>query len=1094
MPSIARTWLEGLLIPDPAITVDAVDSSLSSYTQAGYEPGAPIPDQVSLMSLRSGFSGRVTDPQQTVGLKLGTGGMPGRAAAFATLAGSQYGMGGPADLRSVIPINGANGGQAQVCLVCLDDRRTMILSRYLTGQVFSRVMDHSAQTLTNTTSLGLIGAEAIAAVGLGGGRALLLVVYDTGVTSLRQVKTYYTTDTGATWTLQATETLPSGIVSTGNVFRIAASLQPDGGAISIVIETIDNSATENYNTLLQYASDDEGFSFTLIDTWEDTDYAPARCSMTVSSHGIHLIGVFSNNSSVSEMCCCTVGSAFEAFRDAGLVELGTTSDYATLSTSGPAWWISDGETGAACDETDHLVAYGRRIDDDNAITALESFDLGSTWANVTGHGGAYERVLHHAEGTTQDDSFMGMCALAQGGRWLVAGIVERGAGAGGMHQRAVMLEAGGWGRVRRSNHDFTAIMWGAPPSGVGYTVALGGSAVADYDSGDSFVNFVAASGEYGRLTLSYGGASDMNEMEVEIRVNSGGSTTSPEVGFRLEAIRSGSKAQVTVAMSSTGVRVYDEMAGAWLAAATALDLTKWTRFHASICYPTSGDARLVLSYQTLEGTSTLAQRGELESLQELMATDLTVDTGSASSFAAGAIGVLGTGTLTGDADVDVRMALVDIDATDLADTEAVHEDEGGLGDLPRDPAVMYLGGRFFPFGVYLAAVDGPGRVGETWQIPAAHRYALANLHAADPDSGSRWRSTQDADDEVIVWDLIGYNAERNAPRPLFGLMFHETNFDQVDVALGDGAGSFTTIGAIRSSDIYGALNLIRNGDIINPGITTPMDERYIHDDQLAGSRVILGNGSSTPVRRILENNGGVWDLGNTTYARLRIDGHLSGDPTNTLVGRIWPKSWAWLFRFDPADDTFHRYVKVTIKGSTSRGVTASAEGYFEAGGIWPGWFYPFAHRASYGDSETHSALQDITSTPDGYDVVTSHSDALRQDLELSWTEGMPEDELYGCGTLEVDPTYQTFATATSGVATDQALSSDLVGILSRCRGAELPVVVVRQWNANEKSFVAPGPYEIMPARITSPVRRERVNGRGVGGVVNVARVNFRRVM
>lgn len=313
--------------------------------------------------------------------------------------------------------------------------------------------------------------------------------------------------------------------------------------------------------------------------------------------------------------------------------------------------------------------------------------------------------------------------------------------------------------------------------------------------------------------------------------------------------------------------------------------------------------------------------------------------------------------------------------------------------------------------------------GDQWQLPVRHTYGLDALDPVLTRSPARsWRSTATTE-QIIAWDL---DYDTSMLSPMIGL--HVQNpLGRTWYLEGSTNGStWTTLATLDAAEGMNGLTFTRSGDTVyqNGGSSASY---VVHADELVGGWAILTSGGTNYAAQILANSSGGW-TGSGKGFQLRLQMPSSGSlPSSGTLAILWPAATrvAW------AVTTLYRYWRVRVAALTLDATTSPQ--YLSASKVVIGPVLPFGLDYSYGRTLALSMQQEITTGRAGQRSVRRLG-APRRAVEFSWIDAIDSIQVFG-----VDPDYLVGVASGSPLALIQEPRM-VEELLLRQRGAKYPVV------------------------------------------------------
>lgn len=412
---------------------------------------------------------------------------------------------------------------------------------------------------------------------------------------------------------------------------------------------------------------------------------------------------------------------------------------------------------------------------------------------------------------------------------------------------------------------------------------------------------------------------------------------------------------VTLRLSSTGARLWDDNAGATLGS----DVTGLTAStHRQWLVWLSG--AYFVAYRDLDSslwTITHTSSGGANATNDATPPVLVSSVRWGSTTGGGTCYWRWVGAFT-SADATVQAALL---PAFLA----------GQRGRPTSTRTQYLSS-----GLGYRSSGAPFFGGDEWQLPVRYDYGLANLDPCVTPSPTRsWRSTATTE-QVYAWDL---GADTSLMSPAVGLTVLNPLGRTWYLEGSTNGSAWTTLATLDAAEGMNGLTFARTGDMVyqNAGSSASY---ACHADELVGGWAVLTSGGGTIyAARILGNTEGAW-IGSGKPLHLRIELPTSGSlPTSGTLAILWPAATrvAW------AVTTQYRYWRVRVAAITLDATTSPQ--YLSASKVIIGPFIPFGQDYSWGRVSAMSPQQVVTTGRGGQRSVQRLGNARRA-AEIQWTD------------------------------------------------------------------------------------------------------------
>lgn len=971
--------LQAVLLHDPLITDDRRDTTHGSYaaTQRGPLPGVAVyqTGDIGVSSATAGNLGptlRVLAMGQqddnAVAVMVDRAGMPGDGCEVVTRvydadAGADVWRAGSTptvlDRMGAPALDRGGDGPRNVDGVRLADGSALVVW-HNSGIIYCRTYDPTtgdwaaaAVTVADhtramdadgamPTAAGIVDDSPVCVERLPSGRLLVAVLVEgPDAAADADLAMHYSDDDGATWiasTLQGYDTpVPSG--ADYDCIEMAHS----GDSVLMLISAVWTDGEQAvHRGWLQYASDDIGGSFRLVQTWNDgnsTDEV-GRPTIVVDNAGRYhvLHHLYTSSYVTSTPQVRSISSPWEPLREVTATQISAGISVSTTDCVG--WAESTGLLWAAWE-------------DGEQIRLARSVDLGQTWTQ-----------LDTALTTTPGLSWSRLLAVPCGGGvlWLVAGT-----GLTRPIQNMSLLQSGGWtmlpqprvgaghpGELRGWDQTWHAVCL---PTVHGWT--LTGTAGTVAISGDYAMTITAGTGYY---SLGLGSISPEVGLSAEIECKT--TTTSSgfpatHVGASLVCSNGSQDIRIDVRLENAAVQLWDLNAGAAVAASAAWDMTERTALRVSIRYRNGTDPEAALyareygsDYWQLLAVGPVVRR--------------TSGAAAASSVAWGNLGTVGSSTwyrvgVSTPAGSGSHTATTDSLAAGVALSQAPYTLPGAW--LPSAPGRLWVTGQ-----TYLQGREGPGRRGDRWEIAPRYRAGLPAVLSRSPQEP--YSSTGAGLAQVVLYEPEPGHLHHPGGTAV-GIGVVGANVRTIDLVGESGAG-LVQICQLDLAAGTTSLGYTRSGDTLRvsgAGIAS-----YLRARDLVGSTVDLGSSKLRTVRRATS---GVWRAGSIGVS-LQLDGVDGTEPTSgtldlwrtqgaavrlgMLTGYQW---WGW---------------RIPVQSTVS--------GRFRVGRVVIGPAVLWGHDPSRGRSVLYETARDVVESPGA--VAGRTLAPMRRVIDLGWREGVPQ--------------------------------------------------------------------------------------------------------
>jgi hypothetical protein len=1013
-PSVLR----GLLVPDPRFKWAAYASASSTLTQAGSRPGVPEAQQDTEMVLEASGS-QASSAQLRV--KTIRGGHPGIDQARLVWKyegdGAEHwrGWDPPASLTGFEFVGHSNtaGKWKHPHALTLSDGTIAVAVGEDTQKTVVWTRDPSTGTWTlhevYDPGAALSYTEPYPClVQLTSGRLLCLFWTENG-TSV-QLRTYYSDDAGTTWLPAQKGCLDTALDATAQL-PLRRRVVELNDQLALFVHVRDIATPEDQ--IWQYASNDLGATFDYVDalTGHNRGYPDA-----VVTDGKILVGYVTNFATTGSSyppAWRELASAFQAISDANSGDLQTDADVMEWATESGGVFNS-GDLAMWVDEDGVVYVMGR----DHASTTFEasvraSYDRGATWADLGGGPAPSAGVSTWIGGDTATYPY-DFAVCAHRGRAFVAHRFAANPGTADDSLAGFWL--GGYTTVCLAQETSTAI---GPNTVAGFTVTW-----LPYDDPANVSGWSATS--TGTSALTSDGlhlTTGVGQTEMRTYANITGTLAQGVTAlFECQLVTNQWRAEIIV---NDGVSVEYEIACLVNAASIALHDSVSGLDVDSVPTTAGVDGKVQILVDVYSGKARMWYRpvgasGDRD-WTEVGATAALTDRGSTT--------VVGHRLRFGQFDSSASYSTMACFSHGAYTEEHLYGQDNYSDLLGRcyTAEPIYVDG-----GTSIRAVDGPTFRNEDWNIDPVYDYGVENVFPdVAPSPRRRWRSTTDASNVEIAWEL---GDEATVPMgALVGIYLGDANFPQCELWGQNGAGIWTKVGDI---DLRAQVNLkwTRNGRVVRPDTTGGSSvSYYLPTNILAGSRLELVTSGGEPapaVRKIETNSAGKWESGSSSLqTRILLEEVDGTEATSGTGAALWIKD---ALAIVPMTATYKRW-KLVIPAHTT------AEGYFELGALVFGAFFPtgsYLMETAWGRGLEWAYDFEVTEGRTGIRNVRALGPARRA-VEVSWVDGVETSPL-----ALSSPNWILGWTSGGAVAVPADMPWSLPGLLDSIHGATTPVVYV----------------------------------------------------
>ena len=1039
--AITRSYLRGLLLPDPRLTYDAYSSTLSTATQAGPVPGEAVAAQDTYATLAAVGTQSAGGSLQVQAIRAGMPGLDSAGITWRNTGDPLYrGFDVPAIVSgfgNVAYTTTAGLYRDAHVFAASTDTLLVVYENTVQGSVRCSYRTDTASTWTDvqvfshfgvTGSVYTTGARACG-LELPSGRLLVFYAIEDASASTVNVGMSYSDTDGATWTRGQTGCLEAAISTTSqSIRRMRAAYL--AGQIVLMVDVVDTS-TAYSQRMAQYASADLGASFQLVDQYSGADLDNHGGFPDVVAQGDVYVLTYirrENNATyglLNRPWSRTLANAYAKFSAAVEARMQDASNPMSWATGTTTW--ADADMALCAAEGGRLYAVGRDAVAGglDALAVRSTDDVGATWYGLgSSSHSTTKAMLWRGESVAVHPRYLS--AAWQRGRMIVAH--QHNSVTALAESSISIMAAGGWATVnlpslsgapthaRQVAWERTWLPYDLPQTmdAVSWAFTSTGAPTVAFDSagmnvtggvGDSATWTGSPTGTLQQGVIAEGWV-DVNNGQSTIRVRAG---VAGPASFEASVVATPttiSLLDVTGAVTIATVNTAAAASGVWLRIAVGR-------------VATSGTGQCVAWYA-------LGARGDAEDRAWVQVGASTALVQGASTthrvqFTSG----VGAGVIVNS--VWRWMSYVSGAYAGTAQT-GIYNVPANPGDLlARDLAAepVYVAG-----GVSVYGTDGPAYRSDAWTIDAAYRYPIRAIHAEEEPSPRRaWRSTTTASEQIIAWQLDG-----TLTSPFLGparvLYLGGINFRTAYWEGRDGAGVWQSIATIDAANGQTGLGFVLDHNIVTAA--TPFGAGYIDRtitaNELAGA--YWSSSGGTRVRPIAVNTPGVWPsltTGDGTKVRMTITPQ-AGDPTNGNDGAIIMPSVTVIAAESATPSTEYNAYRLRIPAQTT------SEGFFTIGVCVMGYFHVFGQQYSANRSQSMSPAYELVEGRGGARRATRLGPARRA-VEVSWDEGVDAKQIAGN-----DANYVRLHASGPGIASVADVAPSMLGVLEQLDGAVTPIV------------------------------------------------------
>lgn len=737
----------------------------------------------------------------------------------------------------------------------------------------------------------------------------------------------------SSWTLVALSCLDVPIDASSGKSLTTLRACAGGGQVLLLAHVVDGGTL----SVIQYASSDEGISFTRVE--ELTGMWGA--SITRGT-GVFVVGYVETGAIRAR----STGDAFAP------LSLTTEQTVYTMTTTALGYDVT---TAVAADPSGAVWLYANADDSADIVAmAWESTDGGQTWGGIAGTSapgatwatgralqlpGAMwwrDRVLmvHHTDGATGYDESV---VVAHLGGWTTATLPERG-------YTQALPERVSWTRSWSPD---------TGPDQVFTVVDTGGGTVTVAWRSDATVRVTTDASVERSYRDSSTAQTEPVGAEVALDVDSG------TVVIACEAMTATAMVRARVEVTATGLTLIDTVSSATIGTATisgAIEVRLWA----------SGRTSRVLALYRARGSDPGARRVWTELGSGALSTTAgTYGRASVTVMASSVVDLRGIRTLT-RRDSEPYLATAGIDPT-MNGLNA----ETQLRGRPMSSRPFWLDD-----GVSVAAQGGSGRAGDQWSSSPAASYGLARIAATStyPRPVDTWRST-DETSQAVAWLFTSAGEVASTLSPVWAVWVRGP-VQVVTLSWHDGTSWSSGVNLPLYEDVVAT----RQGDTLVPtGTVASSRNPHVEMDELAGGYVVIGS----TARRIRSNEPGLLKAytGSTApLCRIVLDGVTGSESSSSTTWRVvWPELAATIRPPSTAKGVRLRFGAVA-------GATVTRDGWHEAK-VLLGPAYPLGQPH---EMETVTTLEVPAERTDGRSGGTwsTQPAPARRVVEITWQRGV----------------------------------------------------------------------------------------------------------
>ena len=327
-------------------------------------------------------------------------------------------------------------------------------------------------------------------------------------------------------------------------------------------------------------------------------------------------------------------------------------------------------------------------------------------------------------------------------------------------------------------------------------------------------------------------------------------------------------------------------------------------------------------------------------------------------------------------------------------------------------------------GVTIRAVDGPTMIGDSWNIDTRYDYRVIDMLPAVSASPARgWHSVGESL-ASIIWDLSG-----PVPSNVLGLHLKGLNWKTGTLyGWNTVTAAWVSLAPIDTSSGQTAIPLKLVGDTyIANQAAGAVSSRYISADEMAGGTLELGGGVN---RQIASNTAGVMtNLVTQKTPAFRMATITGAEPANAAVD-IWSPEITIIMH--DLDVSFTK-LKLEIDANQN-----TQKGYYTVGTMAVGPVHLFSQDYSWGRIQESQPNTELVTFRDGTRSAFKRGSA-RRSVQFGWLDGVDISSIQG-----QTPTPDYVLSTSSAGALPVGYRGDtpdvIRGLVESVNGAEQPVV------------------------------------------------------
>ena len=843
---------------------------------------------------------------------------------------------------------------------------------------------------------------------LSDGSLLVAHYYGDTAAGVATIRTWRSTDDGSTWTQHSRDTLRTAIdiagsAGSGNTgydllrLRMAAV---NGQILLLAGVNAHDTDTTRLHTL-QYASTDNGLTFELVDTIDDSGAVTTAYSPDVTVQGGAFYVSINDNGTVYSI---PLSNAFESINTAYSSKVTVAGGLATNQNS--------------CmftDDRGFMYTVLRSNTTDNPIRIFASIDSGANFQQIVSN-------LYDTGANTEFIRELAGCSV--GGRQL---IVSNSTSTDGTLDESILGHwLGGYSTVTLPPESPVSLgisdwigwsaVWSAfwlPQDGT-WTKTFLGNGVISASGMTLTTTTLLGSRAYWSQTPSTDATGGLL-VRTRFTATTGGTTTSNRRTIRVR-YHDGTTHEVLLKIATTGYTAYDGT-GSQIGSTVTVDLT------------TGVELLIALA----DGTVSIWRRSaDLDDHARAWTNDLNQQNVPAGGTASNLVRFGHETTPVTGTTVTTWHEFHYSEGTDTGLQLAygqTNPDQLHGAEYPAEGQAVYV-----DQGLQISTRGGYAAEGQTNTIDAKYLYPIDNIfHSYSPTPRTQWRSAKGPVGLNVSSQFIpiytnynaGSTADNRLDSDLLCVHLENINFSQFTIEYYDtGTSSWVVLADV---DTAIQTNYRIHGAVVRWN-TGAGDGSYLHYDALAGGYAVLGVRTSGKYRTIESNTEGVWAA--SSYGKQAALTLSDVDGTEAATGAITiipPRATVVVNLLSIETPA------IAIRTDAQRTTT----GDIRIGHLSIGTVYVLAPQYGRGRSIEYITNTDTIEQPDGTQRTRVRSKGRRV-AQIAWTDGIDITEQYSD-----TPNLNYWAaedTNELAVANYGSVPFDMLGIAERLRGAHHPVV------------------------------------------------------